>query len=171
MALEDDIRTLSGVKLFESFTREQIRLIAFGSENLEVPAGREIYREGAEGDCAFVIASGTVDLVHDRDGKRVVLGKAEVGEILGELALITANRRIATAVARGNCELVFIPRQLFRRMLEEYPELAERLQSRIMHSVQRMLSEMAKVQEKMAHIPDLSAKTDGDIESGQHEEG
>lgn len=142
MALEDDIRTLSGVKLFESFTREQIRLIAFGSENLEVPAGREIYREGAEGDCAFVIALGTVDLVHDRDGKRVVLGKAEVGEILGELALITPTERLTGAVAQDDTVLIRINRQFFRRVLEEYPETTAMLHDQISRNFQSMVEKI-----------------------------
>ena len=34
MALDDDIRILSGVRLFEGFTREQLRLMAFGAETI-----------------------------------------------------------------------------------------------------------------------------------------
>ena len=33
MALDDDIRILSGVRLFEGFTQEQLRLLAFGAES------------------------------------------------------------------------------------------------------------------------------------------
>ncbi|MCB1440270.1 MAG: cyclic nucleotide-binding domain-containing protein [Nitratireductor sp.] len=171
MTLADDIQLLSRVPLFDGFPEEQLRLLAFGSKRMFMRSGEALYLQDAVSDGGYVVVTGQVDLIVQSGQREIVLASYLANSLIGELALITANRRIATAVARGNCELVFIPRQLFRRMLEEYPELAERLQSRIMHSVQRMLSEMAKVQEKMAHIPDLSAKTDGDIESGQHEEG
>lgn len=41
MALDDDIRILGTVGLFESFTPEQLRLLAFGAERLVLRAGRD----------------------------------------------------------------------------------------------------------------------------------
>jgi len=45
MALDDDIRILSAVKLFEGFTQEQLRLLAFGAEATHLQADRKLYRE------------------------------------------------------------------------------------------------------------------------------
>ena len=39
MSLDDDIRVLTGVDLFDGFTQEQLRLLAFGAENTRLPAG------------------------------------------------------------------------------------------------------------------------------------
>ena len=50
MALDEDVRTLSGVELFAGFTQEQVRLLAFGAENMHLPAGRTLYREGDQAD-------------------------------------------------------------------------------------------------------------------------
>jgi CRP-like cAMP-binding protein len=169
MTLADDIQLLSRVPLFDGFPEEQLRLLAFGSKRMFMRPGEALYQQDAVSDGGYVVVTGQVDLVVHAGQREIVLASYLANSLIGELALITANRRIATAVVRGNCELVFIPRQLFRRMLEEYPELAEKLQSRIMHSVQRMLSEMAEVQEKMAGIPDLSAMPNEDSASGSQE--
>jgi hypothetical protein len=58
MAIEDDIRILETVGLFETFTRDQLRLLAFGTERLVLREGRELYREGQAADCAYVIDRG-----------------------------------------------------------------------------------------------------------------
>ena len=65
MALDDDIRILSGVGLFAELTQEQLRLLAFGAETMRFAAGREIYRENATADCAYVIARGEVVLYRE----------------------------------------------------------------------------------------------------------
>ena len=54
MALDDDIRVLSAVRLFEGFTQEQLRLLAFGAETTVLPAERKLYREHDEADSAYV---------------------------------------------------------------------------------------------------------------------
>jgi CRP-like cAMP-binding protein len=81
MALDDDIRVLSGVRLFEGFTREQLRLIAFGAETISLHAGRKLYSEGAPADCAFVVASGEVALFHQAEGGREVISTHGPGAI------------------------------------------------------------------------------------------
>jgi hypothetical protein len=40
MSLDDDMRVLSRVGLFEMLSREQLRLLAFGAENITLRAGR-----------------------------------------------------------------------------------------------------------------------------------
>ena len=71
MALDDDIRILSGVSLFKGFAQEQLRLLAFGAESLGCWPASELYREGAAADSAYVVVSGRIELYRERDGERV----------------------------------------------------------------------------------------------------
>ncbi|BCH22321.1 cyclic nucleotide-binding protein [Mesorhizobium sp. L-8-10] len=142
MALDDDVRILSGVGLFEGFTQEQLRLLAFGAENMRVPAGRILYREGDQADCAFVVVSGEVELFRDVEGKRVPAGKAGPGVILGEFALIADSNRLTDATVASDAELVRLSRTLFRRILEEFPEIAVALHQRIVDELQKLVSEI-----------------------------
>jgi CRP-like cAMP-binding protein len=72
------------------------------------------------------------------------------------MALITRNTRVATAIARNNVEALHIPRELFNRMLSEYPDLAVILHQRITRTVGFLLEDIGKVQEKMETIPNLA---------------
>ena len=142
MALEEDVRILSGVRLFEGFTQEQLRLLAFGGEAMRLPARRVLYREGDEADCAFVIVEGSVDLSQERDGQRVLVRRVGPGTILGELALIADSNRLTDATTAGETALLRLGRKQFRRILEEFPDLAVALRDRITAELQRMIAEI-----------------------------
>jgi CRP-like cAMP-binding protein len=142
LSLEDDIRIISGVTLFEDLTAEQLRLLAFGAERVSVAKGRDLYREGQRAECGFVIASGEIDLFRDTERGRHVVKRLGPGMILGELALITETKRLTGAVAAEDTQVIRINRSLFRRMLEEYPETAVSLHARLAERLRAMLREI-----------------------------
>lgn len=148
MALDDDVRILSGVGLFDGFTQEQLRLLAFGAENMRIPAGRILYREGDQADSAFVVVDGRVELYREAEGERVPIGSAGPDTILGELALIADSNRLTDAVIAEDAELLRLSRSLFRRILEEFPEVAVALHERIADELQRLISEIESLAPK-----------------------
>lgn len=145
MGLEQDIQVLGRVDLFSNLNNDQLRLLAFGAESVRLRAGRDLYRENAPADCAFVVVSGTVALWQDHSGSRQTVATADEGALLGELALITTGKRLTGAVAETDCELLRLNRKLFRRMLEEYPETAVRLHARISENLSGMLTQISRL--------------------------
>jgi len=132
MALEDDINILSSVALFEAFTHDQLRLMAFGAERVQLGKDDELYAEGEAADCAYVVVTGRIGLLKDDDsGERRPVRAVRPGAILGELALITSSKRLTSAVAETDAEVLRIGHSLFRRVLEEYPDLAIALHRQI----------------------------------------
>ena len=96
-------------------------------------AGVTIFREGDEGHEMFVIRNGLVEiLLHDR-----VVATLSEGEIFGEMALIDARPRSATARAKEDCTLVPVDERRFTFLIQQTPQfglhvmriLAERLRS------------------------------------------
>lgn len=140
MAVDDDIRILSGVSLFSELANEHLRLLAFGSENVSCPAGTVLYRQGDPADGAYVVVKGRVILFRERDGESQDLVSLEAGTLLGEMALIADTRRMTHARADTQTELLRVNRKLFRRVLEEYPELAAKLHQRISRDLQDLLA-------------------------------
>jgi CRP-like cAMP-binding protein len=139
MALDDDVRILSGVGLFQGFTPEQLRLLAFGAETTSLSAERKLYREDDEADSAYVVVSGGIQLYREADGRRVPVGQAGPGAILGELALIADTRRLTSASAATDSVVLRLNRRMFRRILEEYPDIAVTLHRLIADDLQAMI--------------------------------
>ncbi|SKA27891.1 cyclic nucleotide-binding domain-containing protein [Consotaella salsifontis] len=148
MSLESDIAILQGAALFESLTIDQLRLLAFGAEHRRLRPGETLFREEARSDAAFVIALGEVSLYRRRGGNLVHVGRFGPGTLLGELALITENRRPATAITESDCDLIRIPRALFLRMLQEYPEIALRLHDQIKDDLLDMTRRLAALEDR-----------------------
>jgi CRP-like cAMP-binding protein len=131
MTLDDDIRILSGVPLFEGFAAEQLRLLAFGAERAALEAGETLFGEGEPAAGAFIVASGEIELSRTQAGRKRVLRSVRPPALIGELALIVETTRPADARALTPAVLLRLDRRAFRRMLEEYPELAVALQTRL----------------------------------------
>lgn len=145
MSLEDDIQLLRSVEMFIDFDDEHLRLIAFGSQKVKFSKGYELYHEGQATDGGYVVISGKLDLVSYQDGNEKLLSSFQRGSLLGEMALISMNKRIGSAVVREDCELIKISRITMHRVLTEYPELAVALQQRITNSVLRFTKDLEKV--------------------------
>ncbi|WP_141068292.1 Crp/Fnr family transcriptional regulator [Brucella melitensis] len=151
MALDDDIRILGTVGLFESFTPEQLRLLAFGAERLVLRAGRELFREGQSADCAYIIVTGTITLFHEGDEGRVTIRPVGPGAILGEMALIAQTTRLTGAVADVETEVIRISRSIFRGILEEYPEVAAALHAHISRNLVELIGQIEQVAPRLAN--------------------
>lgn len=142
MALDHDIRVLSGVGLFSELSAEQLRLLAFGAESVRLSAGQQIYAQDAPADCAFVVVSGTIALERDDDARPTRLGP---GTLLGELALIADTTRPSNAVAVTDVVLLRLSRTLFRRILEEYPDTAVELHRRLTEDLRVFLERIERL--------------------------
>lgn len=90
-------------------------------------AGKTIFKEGDEGDCAYVIQSGAVDIVRETDKGKVALGRLSAGSIFGELALIDDAPRMATAVSVEATSVVVIKRDNLRAKIDDADPFLARL--------------------------------------------
>jgi len=151
MALDDDIRILSVVRLFEGFTQDQLRLLAFGAETTRLSQDKKLYREDDEADSAYVVVSGRIALYREVDGERVTVSTVGAGAMLGELALIADTRRLTSAAAETDAEVLRLNRKMFRRILEEYPETAQSLHQRISEDLQAMVRRIEQLAPRFAN--------------------
>ena len=150
MALDDDIRMLSNVRLFEGFTHDQLRLLAFGAESMKLGRGRKLYREDDDADSAYVVASGTIVLFRENEGEQARVATAQAGSMLGELALIADTRRLTSAAAETDAQVIRLNRKMFRRILEEYPETAQALHQRILAELQTLIRDIEAMAPRFA---------------------
>lgn len=115
---------LSQIDLLHALPPEEARLLVPHVDWVELKPGQELFAQGDVGDAVYVVEEGTARVL--RDG--VEVERAEPGEVLGELALLTGEPRLATVVADTNLTLLKIGRQDFEAALKESPRLAQAFQ-------------------------------------------
>ena len=131
--------------MFSDFGVEHLRLIAFGSQKLSYERGYELYHKDQPTDGGYVVISGSIELLSFEGDKSKTLDVFKAGSLLGEMALISNNKRIGTAVVREDCELMKISRIMMHRILNEYPELAVAIKRKISASVVSFARELDKI--------------------------
>ncbi|KAB0540923.1 cyclic nucleotide-binding domain-containing protein [Pseudochrobactrum algeriensis] len=150
MALDDDIQFLSTIGLFEAFSAQHLRLLAFGAERMVLRTGRELFHEGQSADCAYIVVSGSITLFHEGKQGRVNLRSISTGSVLGEMALIAQTSRLTGAVADTETEVIRLSRSIFHRILEEYPELAASLYLHISNNLNEMVEQIDKLSSRFS---------------------
>src|SRR5580692_11242651 len=100
-------------------------------------SGETIIREGDEGDTAFFIVSGAVDVVVGRANPRIV-GRLQTGEVFGEMSLIDPGPRSATVTAACDTECLAASYQDFVSAIEENPERAVGFMKTLVRRLRKM---------------------------------
>lgn len=86
-------------------------------ELIHCAAGTELFREGEVGECAYLLKSGAVEISTGVGAERRVLGRVGVGELIGEMSIMDAAPRSATATVAADSELCVIRRDQFLERL------------------------------------------------------
>ncbi len=125
MTIEDDIAFLERVSILRPLGAPALRILAIGAESRELEPGEVLFTAGEAADGAYVVQRGSFSLQPQRlSDSEVVAGP---GTLLGEAALLAATIRPATATAREEATVMRISRSLFLKMLEGFPDAAQRL--------------------------------------------
>jgi CRP/FNR family transcriptional regulator, cyclic AMP receptor protein len=113
------IELLKRVPLFERCSKAELQQIARLADEILLPDGQILTREGQPGREFFVLVEGQVDV--RRKGRLVK--KLSGGDFLGEIALVADVPRTATVTATTPLRaLVMIDRD-FRSLMKEVPSL------------------------------------------------
>jgi len=97
-----------------------IKLFSNSTDFKTFSAGQIIFNEGQPGDVMYVIMDGTVDILVNAK----LLNTLGPGEILGEMALVDAEPRSATAIAKTDCKLVPVDQKRFTFLVQQTPYFA-----------------------------------------------
>ena len=118
---------LKGIPLFEKFSEDELRQIAPFAEEVEVPDGKVLVREGDYSYEFMAIEEGTAKVT--RDGETVAeLGP---GDFFGEIGLLEKSLRTATVEATSPMRLITLTGWDMARVEKAMPEAIEQLHKTI----------------------------------------
>ncbi len=124
MSLRDAVSLLAATPLFEGVDPVRLEVLAFTGTHLAFDAGETLVEEGAEADGAFLMLSGeAIMLATDADG-RGNAARLDRGGLVGEQALTQPVCWSATIRAAQPVEILKLERDVFLRLVDEFPEIA-----------------------------------------------
>jgi CRP/FNR family cyclic AMP-dependent transcriptional regulator len=113
--------------------------------------GEIIFREGEESDCCYVIEQGNVEVFKRLQQGTVLLAVLGVGEIVGEMGLISDQPRSASATADGMVTLRKISREAFTQSFSTLPLEA-------LLAVRAMLERLRTTNQNVSKLMDKQAQ-------------
>jgi CRP/FNR family cyclic AMP-dependent transcriptional regulator len=129
------VEALRRAPLFEGLSRKELVQLARMSDDLEVPPGKALCKEGDTGQEFFVIIDGEAEVT--KKGKR--LATRGPGDFVGEIALLEQTPRTATVTAKTPLRLFVLTRRDFRHLVEENPSV----ERKVLRALARRVIEMS----------------------------
>ena len=114
------IDLIAKVPLFEGLAKQQLAQVASIADEVDLPQGKVLTREGERGREFFILLEGEAEV--QRKGRK--LATRHAGEFFGEIALVSNIPRVATVTATTSVHALVIRDVEFRTLLARTPEIA-----------------------------------------------
>jgi len=106
--------------------------------------GQIIFEEGADGEEAFMIEKGKVEIAKKHGAAELILTAIDAGEMIGEMALVDPAPRSATARAMLATTVIVIPKRVFERLLKQTNPVVRAVLNTTLRRLRQETSKSAK---------------------------
>jgi CRP/FNR family cyclic AMP-dependent transcriptional regulator len=117
------LELISQVPLFARCSKHELQEIAKAADEIDLPEGKVLTREGDRGREFFVLVDGSAEVT--KDGQ--VIRRLGAGDFLGEIALISRAPRTATVTTTSPTEALVITDQAFAALMAHMPEVQQKV--------------------------------------------
>jgi len=121
LLLIEKVLVLKSLNLFKDTPENILADLAPLMKEMEYELGTEIFKEGDTGDCMYIIQQGNIKIHKGKTTLAILKEK----EVFGELSLLDADTRSASATADTDCILYKIDQEPFYELMDERPEVAK----------------------------------------------
>ena len=132
--MDAKVEMLRQVPLLAGLGRKELEAVAQLCDEVDLPEGRELMREGDIGDEFFLLVEGSVRV--DRGGRTVAtLGP---GQFLGEISLVDHGPRTATATCETACRMLVLAHREFNSLMNSNADVRGRILEALAKRVRRL---------------------------------
>jgi CRP-like cAMP-binding protein len=110
---------IASIPIFAKMGRRELEQVAQLVDEVDVPAGRVLMRQGTTGSEMVVLVEGRVEV--ERNGQS--LGERGPGAVLGELSLLSEGPRTATVTTTQPSRLLVAGHGAFHELMDDHPSV------------------------------------------------
>ena len=152
MSLKDEVELLRRVPLFAKVSPAKLKLLAFTSDRITFGADQVMFNQGDQGEDAYVVLSGTADILVNLQSGQVKVAGVEPNEIVGEIAILCDVVRTATVRTVTPVEALRIRKDQFLTLLAEFPEVAIEIMRVLADRLNRTTTALIEARDESAKI-------------------
>jgi CRP/FNR family cyclic AMP-dependent transcriptional regulator len=117
------LELISQVPLFARCSKHELEEIAKAADEIDLPEGKVLTREGDRGREFFVLVEGSAEVTKGGE----VIRRLGSGDFLGEIALISREPRTATVTTTTPVNALVMTDQAFAGVLAHMPEVQQKV--------------------------------------------
>jgi CRP-like cAMP-binding protein len=152
MALVDELELLRRVPLFADVPLAKLKLLAFTSDRIKYGAGQVMFNQGDQGDAAYVLLSGTADVLLDSPAGQITVNSVGPNDIVGEIAILCDVVRTATIKTTTPVEALRIRKDYFLKLLIEFPEMTVEIMRVLADRLYHTTAALTEAQSKLRQL-------------------
>jgi CRP-like cAMP-binding protein len=114
---DQKLELIRRVPLFEHCGGRELEKIGQLADEVDVPAGKVLMREGATAQEFFAVIDGSMRV--EQNGREIA--RLGPGDFFGEIALVDGGPRTATVIAEEPSRLLVVGHREFHALLEQNP--------------------------------------------------
>jgi CRP-like cAMP-binding protein len=149
MLLMEEVELLRRTPLFCKVPPAKLKLLAFTSNRVKYSEGQVLFSQGDAGDAAYVVLTGTADVLVNADGAQIKVAVVEPNSVVGEIAILCDISRTATVRASTPLEALRISKDHFLRMLTEFPEMGIEIMRVLAERLNRTTAELSEARSRL----------------------
>jgi CRP-like cAMP-binding protein len=117
------VELIKRVPLFSHCSKKELGLVAQIADEIDLPEGKALMREGDRGREFFVLVEGNADV---RKGNRKINTMSK-GDFFGEIALVSQKPRTATVTTASPVRVLVVTEQSFRSLIDRAPDVQRKV--------------------------------------------
>ena len=124
MSLQQEVVLLRKIPMFANIEPAKLKLLAFTSERLRYKAGDTLFEQDEMGSSAHIIMDGEADVIVKTPSGPLTVATIGKNDFVGEIAILCDVPRTATVRAQTDMTTLCITKDLFFRLITEFPQMA-----------------------------------------------
>jgi CRP-like cAMP-binding protein len=145
---------LASVPLFRDLADDDLATLAAGLRTRRYRRGEVIFHQGDPGDALHIILTGRVKISSPSEtGVEAILTTLRPGEFFGSLALLDGEPRSASAIAIEPTETLPLPRDRFRQLLNDRPDVRDHVFAELAGELRRLTNHVEEL-----HFLDIAGR-------------
>ena len=136
MNLNEEVEILKGVPIFAKMEPAKLKLLAFTGERMTFTEGQELFHQGDPGDAMYVILAGVADVLIDSPTGQIAVAQLRKNNFVGDMAILGDVPRNATIKAREPLTTLRISKDMFYRLVTEFPQMAIEMMRELAHRLE-----------------------------------
>ena len=151
MSIDTDAAALRKIPLFRGIEDQKLRLLAFMSERVRFDEGENLVEEGDFGDVAYIILSGTADVLVGSPSGEQLVATVQENDFVGEIALLIDVPRTATVRATSEIVALAVNKEHFFKLLGNFPDMALEVMRALAHRLERTTRDFGRLRASVSN--------------------